>query len=305
MTCSSPVPQSRACRDPLVEFLPGRFQHAARRKPVPSLERFRYAAEDVPFPSAHLPPFAQQLDATLLKRPARIGDQPLGVERVDLSQPAALRTHALRTVEAEQLWAGRLEALLAVGAGVVGGEGEVGSKGCGDVRQGRGEGGTRTRRHLLPRVSVSPCPRVSASPRPRLPSSPRPLHPQPQSGCLRPGARPPRRPPPAADEAWGQPRAGRLRPRCCAAFAGPTADRRSAAQRVRRPGPDEPLFQQIFEEVAVFSLLAANERGQNEEPRTRGQYADAVNNLHPCLGRDRPAALRTVTLAHSAKSTRR
>ena len=111
---------------PFVELFPGRFQHAAGRKPVLALERIRHAAENVPFPAAHLPPFAQQLDASLLKRAARIGNQPLGIERVNLAQPAALGAHALGAVEAEQLRAGRFEALLAVGAGVVRGEGDVG-----------------------------------------------------------------------------------------------------------------------------------------------------------------------------------
>ena len=73
--------------DPFVEFFPGRFQHGAGRKPVLSLERFRHAAEDVPFPSAHLPPFAQQLDAALLKRAAGIGNQPLR-DRTNRSAPA-------------------------------------------------------------------------------------------------------------------------------------------------------------------------------------------------------------------------
>ena len=64
------------------------------------------------------------------------------------------------------------------------------------------------------------------------------------------------------------------------------------------PGAGEPLLQQVGEQVAVLALLAANQRRQHEKSRARRQGHDAVDDLLAGLGGDRPAALRTVSLAH-------
>ena len=103
-----------------VEFFPGAFQHGPRLVAMLAFEQLGHAAIDVPLPTPHLPPTPDQFDATLLERLARVGDQQLGVEAVDFAQPVALRTHASRAIEAEQLRAGRLEAELAVRARIMG-----------------------------------------------------------------------------------------------------------------------------------------------------------------------------------------
>ena len=86
--CSSPVPQSRACcsfgsssSQAVSSTVPG-------GRPCFRSKRFGHAAIDVPPPAAHLAPRADQFDAALLERAARVGNQPLGIERVDLPQPA-------------------------------------------------------------------------------------------------------------------------------------------------------------------------------------------------------------------------
>ena len=66
-------------------------------------------------------------------------------------------------------------------------------------------------------------------------------------------------------------------------------------------GTDEPLFQQILEEVAIFAFLAADERSEHQEPRARREHPDAIDDLVPRLGRDRPMALRAVPLADPGK----
>ncbi len=99
-----------------VKLLPGRFEHGAGVEFILALERLGHAAIDVPAPPAHLAPPSDQLEATLLKRLRRLGDEPRGIEPVDLTQPLALGAHALWAVEAEHLRTGRLEAFLAVRA---------------------------------------------------------------------------------------------------------------------------------------------------------------------------------------------
>ncbi len=102
-----------------VELLPGRLQHGARLQAVSPLQVLGHSPIKVAAPTAHLLPVPDQLDAPLLKRSAGVRDQPRGVKTVDLAQPVAVRAHPLRTVETEQLRAGRLEAQLAVRAGVM------------------------------------------------------------------------------------------------------------------------------------------------------------------------------------------
>ena len=125
-----------------IELFPSGFQDRARVKAVLPFEHFGHAAVDMPPPPAHVAPRTDQFDAALLKRPAGVGNQPLGIECVDLPQPARTRGTSLRTVETEHLRAGRLEAQVAMRAGIVGGErGERGEGRGGEERGREGEGG--------------------------------------------------------------------------------------------------------------------------------------------------------------------
>ena len=197
-----------------VEFFPGRLQHAAGLQAVLALEKFRHAAEDVPPPSAHLAPLPEQLDAPLLKRPAGSGINRAGIERVDLPQAAALRAHPLRAVEAEQLRAGRLEARLAVRAGVMG-------------RQKAEGGGRRGRADAEAEVSGVPSAfRLPPSAVPSAPPSASAFLRQRRSGFRCPGAGPTRRPRPGADGSSARPPGDRRPRRCCAASGDPVAGRR-------------------------------------------------------------------------------
>ena len=63
------------------------------------------------------------------------------------------------------------------------------------------------------------------------------------------------------------------------------------------PGADEAALEHVGEEVLVLALLAADDRGQDQEARARRQGQDAGDDLLARLGRDRPAAVRAVALA--------
>ena len=62
-------------------------------------------------------------------------------------------------------------------------------------------------------------------------------------------------------------------------------------------GADEAALEHVGEEVLVLALLAADDRGEDEEARPLRQGQDAADDLLARLGRDRPAALRAVALA--------
>ncbi len=282
----------------LVEFFPGRLQHAAPLEAVFPFQEFGHAAEDVPPPPPHLAPRAQQLHAALLKGSPGRGNQPLRIEGVDLSQAAALRTHALRAVEAEQLRAGRLEAQMAVRAGVMGREREG----------GRGDGPSRFA--LTPGTACGPSPggrgEVDVLPF-RLPPSALRLffsafrlafgHDQEVSVA----------------QAEGQ----------LHGFRQSSADLRSGHQAIDDhvdvvahlpvqsqvvaemndlaidPGTDEALLQQVLEEVAVLAFLPPNQGREDQQAASGRQGGDLGDDLLPALGGDRPTALGAMALAHS------
>ena len=261
--CSSPVPQSRACCSLRIEFLPGRFQHRARRQAVLAFQRFGHAAIDVPPPAAHLAPRADQFDAALLERSARVGNQPLGIERVDLPQPVALGAHPLRTVEAEQLRAGRLEAQVAVRAGVVGGKRRCRSadRGVAESRVGRRDVGDcrlRVSRFARLRLLAPLRSRSSSSIATiRFPSPSRSASSTASANRgrdLRAGHQP-------IDHHFDVVPHLAVQPQIVAQPDHAAID----------PGAGEALLQQVGEQVAVFALLAADQRRQHQEPRAGRQ----------------------------------
>ena len=204
--CSSPVPQR------IASWISGASssQAVSSIDPVSRPNRrstsVGHAAVDVPPPAAHVAPTSDQLDAALLKRLGRVGDQQRGVEGVDLPQAVALRAHALRAVEAEQLRAGRLEAQIAVGAGVMGRKLNV-ACGRGDPFAGR-----RRRRRIVGGLAGHGSDREIAVAHASTPAPP---------------------PRPVAGGSSDRPRAGRRPPRCCAASGGPAAD--SSVRRTTAP----------------------------------------------------------------------
>ena len=112
--------------DPFVEFFPGRFQHGAGRKARTSARAFpphrgRYAVSIGPSPAICPATRCNLAETSDWARESTAGDQ------TNKSAPARCTgAHALGTVEAEQLRAGRFKTLLAMSAGVVGGEGKIG-----------------------------------------------------------------------------------------------------------------------------------------------------------------------------------
>ena len=62
-------------------------------------------------------------------------------------------------------------------------------------------------------------------------------------------------------------------------------------------GADEAALEHVGEQVLVFALLAADDRGQDQEARAFRQGQDAGDDLLARLGGDGSAALRTVALA--------
>ena len=67
--------------------------------------------------------------------------------------------------------------------------------------------------------------------------------------------------------------------------------------RAVHAGPDEALLQEILEEVLIFPLLLADERGEDVEFGSGRKLQDAVQNFVPRLGRDGAVALGAVPLA--------
>ena len=62
-------------------------------------------------------------------------------------------------------------------------------------------------------------------------------------------------------------------------------------------GADEAALEHVLEQVLVLALLAADDRGQDEEARPVRQGEDAGDDLLARLGGDRPAALGAMALA--------
>jgi len=65
------------------------------------------------------------------------------------------------------------------------------------------------------------------------------------------------------------------------------------------PRPDEPLFEQLLEQVLVFAFLLADQRRQEVAFRAGRQGGDPGHDLLLGLGGDRPSALRAVPLPHA------
>ena len=79
---------------------------------------------------------------------------------------------------------------------------------------------------------------------------------------------------------------------------------RSSVRRTTWPSTrarTKPRLQHVREEVLVLALLAADDRGEDEEARPLGQGEDAGDDLLAGLGGDRPAALRAVALADAGE----
>ena len=66
-------------------------------------------------------------------------------------------------------------------------------------------------------------------------------------------------------------------------------------------GTDEALLAQLFEEVAVLALLAADHRGEDGELRLRREHEDAADDLLAGLRGDRPAALGAMAAADAGE----
>ena len=217
----------------------------------------------MPPPAAHLAPRADQLDAALLERTARIGNSRSGIERVNLAQAVALGAHALRAVEAEQLRAGRLEAQIAMRAGVMGRK----------ERCRRADGGGRrvrfgTRRFLFAWLGgLPPLPPCLSAFRGGSSSSIATI----------------RLPSPSLQrqlDGFGQPRRRTLGPATSRSMTTSMlcriwrSSRRSSLQvddPAVDPRADEALLEQVVEQVAVFALLAADQRRQQQKPRAGRQ----------------------------------
>src|SRR5260221_208355 len=69
-------------------------------------------------PTAHPLHGSDQGDGAIEEAAILVGDEKIGVEREARAEPIAVRTHAMRAVEAEKLGAGRFIAPVAGGAGV-------------------------------------------------------------------------------------------------------------------------------------------------------------------------------------------
>ena len=185
------------------------------------------------------------LDGALLERQLSVGDQQVGIERVELAQSIALRAHALRAVEAEQLRTGRFKTQSAIGAGVVGRIGRVA-----DARTTPAIARLGRRRWQRPRPAGStattsvPCPSFK-----RLFDRFRQSRPHARLGDQ------------AIDDHFDV-----------------VAHLAVQLQRVAQPhhaavhaSAGESLLAEVLEQVAVLAFLLSNQRGQHGEPGAFGQ----------------------------------
>ena len=174
----------------------------------------------------------------------------------------------MRTVEAEELRAGRLEAQIRSACRRSGPRDEMSSAQAGGCR----DGSTRRRRCSRSasrfRLGVA-----RACPPSLRPPSPRP-------GCLRPAAAPARPLRPAAARTSG-PATSRSMTTSMLCRICRSSRRSSLSWTIAAvdAGPHEALLQQVVEQVAVFPLLAADQRGQHDEtacPPASGQIRSMI-----------------------------
>ena len=106
--------------EPLVELAPGPLEHRSLGGTVRvGLEVGRDPLEQMPPPLAHILDRPNRSESAVPDREVGIGNQQVRVEVVPHAQAIAGQAHALRTVETEELRAGRVEAQAAEGAGVM------------------------------------------------------------------------------------------------------------------------------------------------------------------------------------------
>ena len=84
------------------------------------VERLGDAFEDVLAPAPHAAQWPDDRDGAVVEAERRIGDHQVGIERIARAETVAVETHAVRTVEAEQLRRRWFVALVAMGAGIMG-----------------------------------------------------------------------------------------------------------------------------------------------------------------------------------------
>ena len=280
------APQQQVLQ-PRFEVGPRRFEQRAGRQAQLPLHRVGHALENVSPPAAQIGPATQQFEAALLERflPILGRDQQRWIERESLTQPVALRAHALGTVEAEQLRAGRFETDAAFAAGVGRRKDDVvAPRAAGRGGQGRV-------------VAGGPFLRCPAAGRPVLVLA---LHGHDQVAL--------------ADlqrqfDRFGQPRPNRR-------FNHQPIDDhldvvphlpiqlQVVGQRYHRAvdaSADEPLFQQIREQIAVLAFLAADQRGEHAQACTLRQLQDPGENLLPGLSGDGLTAFGAKALAHAGE----
>ncbi len=291
-----------------IQVFPRRFQHGACGQAELALHRVGHALKDVPPPAAQVGPGAQEFEAAFLEgtAPVRFRNQQVGIKGKPFAQPVAFQAHALGTVEAEQLRAGRLETQAAVPAGVRGGENDVLVRV--PFRRRRCQG--RFLALLAPRQP--PGRAVPGTASPRLPFSPSP--PLPFSPSLFPTGLHRHNQVAFAEFQRQVHRLGQSRP-----------DRRLDDQAVHHDldvvphlavqlqivrqghhvavhaGADEALFQQVAEQVPVFAFLAANQGRQDDQFRPFRQLQNPGDDLLAALRRDRLAAFRAESLAHAGE----
>ncbi len=253
------VPVAAAVEQQVAVFLrqvpPGRLQVDA--------ERAGHALVDVPAPAAHALDATDQWHRSVPQAERVVGDQQVRLEGVALAQAVAIGAHPLRVVEAEELRAGRLIALFAVSAGVMGGKEDVvvftnrfplaGARGWFFHRDNKSALAQR-QRLLHSFRQAGPDFRIDLEPIDDNLDMVLDL--------------------PLKFEVVGQ-----------------------ADHLAVHAGADEATLQHVLKEVLVLPLLSADHRRQYQEAGSLRQGEDAGDDLLARLGGDGPAALGAVPLA--------
>src|SRR5262249_28668427 len=260
------------------QLIPRRFEVDAKR--------LGYALVNVAAPPAHAAQRTHQRNGTLVEAEVRVGNEQRRVEGVACAKAVAVRTHSVRAVEAEKLWARRFVTAIAIGTRVVGGEKEV-----------------FVGHRLTPPAPLSHVGREGSlfAPLPPLWGRGRGW-----GGFHRDDHRPfaeRQRLLHGFGEAWSD---LRVIFEAVDYDLDVMLDAPVEPEVVGQPdhlpvnaGTNESAAQHVLEQVLVLALLAAHHRRQNQEPRPLRKRHDSGDDLLARLRRDRPAALRAVPRADS------
>lgn len=126
----------------LVEFLPRRFEHVIFGAIEELFASRGDATEELSGGAGPFGDAAEEDDCAVADGLGGIGDEQIGIEGVALADAITGGAHALRAIEAEELWGGRFEGVTATWAGVLRGDDDIGIGGTLVIEQSADDEGS-------------------------------------------------------------------------------------------------------------------------------------------------------------------